>query len=96
MRLEIIANHSVEADLFEALKKHGAGGCYTKMPSLLGVGNSGPRLGDPIWPEENFLLILYCGEEEAFCVARAVAEVKARFEKEGIKLFALQDAREIR
>jgi hypothetical protein len=29
-------------------------------------------------------------------VARAVGEVKARFAEEGIKLFAVQEAREIR
>ena len=96
IRLEIIANHSVEADIFEALQKHAAGAFYTKVPSVQGVGSSNPRLGDPIWPEENFLLILYCGEEEASRVARAVGEVKARFAEEGIKLFAVQEAREIR
>jgi hypothetical protein len=95
MRMEIIANHSVEEDIFEAMKRRGVGGFYTKIPSVQGVGSSNPRLGDPIWPEENFLLIIYCGETEAQQIAQAVAEVKSRFEEEGIKLFAVQDAREI-
>jgi hypothetical protein len=96
MRMEIIANHSVEADIFEALEKHAVGQCYTKIPSVQGVGNSNPRLGDPIWPEENFLLVLYCDEEQAARIARAVAEVKDRFANEGIKLFAVRAAGEIR
>ncbi len=96
MRLEIIANHSVEEDIFEALQRKGVGSFYTRIPSVQGVGNSDPRFGDHIWPEENFLLIIYCSEEEADLIARAVAEVKERFEEEGIKLFAVQDAREIR
>jgi hypothetical protein len=93
MRMEIIANHSVEEDIFEAMERRGVGGFYTKIPSVQGVGTSNPRLGDPIWPEENFLLIIYCGEAEQ--IAQAVAEVKSRFQDEGIKLFAVQDAREI-
>lgn len=96
MRMEIIANHSVEADIFEALEKHAVGQYYTKIPSVQGVGNSNPRLGDPIWPEENFLLVLYCDQEQAARIAQAVAEVKARFANEGIRLFAVRDAVEIR
>jgi hypothetical protein len=95
MRMEIIANHSVEEDILEAMQGRGVGGYYTKIPSVQGVGSSNPRLGDPIWPEENFLLIIYCGEEEAERIAQAVAEVKNRFEDEGIKLFAVNDANEI-
>jgi hypothetical protein len=95
MRLEIIANHSVEMDIMEALQKFDSGSRYTIVPSVHGVGSSNPRLGDPIWPEENFMLVIYCDEEEASRVAHAVADVKARFPDEGIKLFAVQDAREI-
>ncbi len=95
MRLEIFANHSVEVDILEALREHGVGSRYTIIPSVHGVGSSNPRLGDPIWPEENFMLIIYCDEEEASRVAQAVGDVKARFPDEGIKLFAVQDAREI-
>ncbi len=95
MRLEIFANHSVEVDIMEALQERGVGSRYTIIPSVHGVGNSDPRLGDAIWPEENFVLILYCDEEEASHVAQAVADVKSRFPDEGIKLFAIQDAREI-
>jgi len=95
MRLEIIANQSVEEDILEALQRKGMGRFYTKIPSVQGVGNSDPRFGDHIWPEENFLLIIYCTEDEAAQIAQAVAEVKARFNEEGIKLFAIQDAKEI-
>ena len=95
MRMEIIANHSVEEDILEAIEGRGVGGFYTKVPSVQGIGSSNPKLGDPIWPEENFLLIIYCGEREAEQIAQAVAQVKSRFQDEGIKLFAVQDAHEI-
>ena len=95
MRMEIIANHSVEEDIFEAMQRRGVGRFYTKIPSVQGVGSSNPRLGDPIWPEENFLLIIYCSGGEAERITEAVKEVKSRFGEEGIKLFTVPDAREI-
>ena len=89
MRLEIIANHSVEENIHEALKFEGVGKCYTKFPGIIGVGSSGPRMGDSIWPEENFALVIWCEEEEARGIERAVAFVKTKFPDEGIKLFGL-------
>ena len=88
-RIEIIANHSVEENILEALAKEGAGKYYTKYPSIFGVGSSGPRMGDNVWPEENFAIIIWCEEEEARSIERAVAAVKEKFPDEGIKLFGL-------
>jgi hypothetical protein len=87
IRLEIVANHSVEENILEALKFEGVGKYYTKYPTIFGVGKSGPRMGDAIWPEENFALIIWCDEEEARGIERAVAEVKKQYPGEGIKLF---------
>jgi hypothetical protein len=89
IRVEIIANHSVEENILEALANEGAGKYYTRYPSVLGVGSSGPRMGDAIWPEENFVLVVWCEDEEARAISRAVASVKERFPDEGIKVFGL-------
>jgi hypothetical protein len=48
-------------------------------------------MGDAIWPEENFALVIWCEEEEAHRIARAVAAVKGRFPDEGIKFFSLSE-----
>jgi hypothetical protein len=88
-RIEIVANHSVEENILEALVKENAGKYYTKFPSILGVGSAGPRMGDAVWPEENFALVIWCEEEEARAIERAVASVKEKFPGEGIKLFGL-------
>ena len=87
IRVEIVANHSVEENILEALARENAGKYYTKIPSVFGVGHSGPRMGDAIWPEENFIIVIWCDEEEARGIARAVAQVKEHFPDEGIKLF---------
>jgi hypothetical protein len=88
-RIEIIANHSVEENILEALKKEDAGKYYTKYPGIFGIGSAGPRMGDAVWPEENFALVIWCEEEEARALERAVASVKEKFPGEGIKIFGL-------
>ena len=90
IRLEIIANNSVEENILDAFKAEGVGKYYTKYPGVHGVGSSGPRMGDAIWPEENFALVIFCEVEEALGIERAVAAVKKRFPNEGIKLFGIQ------
>jgi NDP-sugar pyrophosphorylase family protein len=87
IRVEVVANHSVEENILEALKAEGVGKFYTKYPSVFGVGAKGPRMGDAIWPEENFALVVWCEEDEARGIARAVDRVKEHFPDEGIKVF---------
>jgi hypothetical protein len=90
-RVEIIANHSVEENILDALAQEGVGKFYTKYANVFGVGSSGPRMGDAIWPEENFAMIIWCEEEEARGIARAVAAVKKQFPDEGIRVFGLPE-----
>jgi hypothetical protein len=89
LRIEIVANHSVEENILEAFAREEVGKHYTKYPNVFGVGSSGPRMGDAVWPEENFALVVWCEEEEARGIAHAVAAVKEQFPDEGIKLFGL-------
>jgi hypothetical protein len=91
LRIEIIANHSVEENILEALGEEGAAKYYTRYPNLHGVGSSGPRMGDAIWPEENFALVVWCEEAEALRIERAVKKVKELFPEEGIKIFGLPE-----
>ena len=88
-RIEIIANQSIEADIMEALQARGAAKCHTRIPVAHGVGRSGPRQGDPVWPEENFVLIVYCDEPESHQIREAIREIKKLFPNEGVKLFEM-------
>jgi hypothetical protein len=92
IRIEIIANHSVEENILDALKAEGAGKYYTKYPNIFGAGSSGPRMGDAIWPETNFAMVIWCDEEEARAIGRAVDKVKRQFPNEGVKVFGLPPA----
>jgi hypothetical protein len=91
IRLEIIANHSVEENILDALAHEKAGGHYSKFSGVFGAGRSGPRMGDAVWPEENFALVIWCELEEAAAIERAIVSVKRSYPNEGIKLFGLPD-----
>jgi hypothetical protein len=89
IRIEIFANHSVEEDILDALAKEQVGKYYTKIPGIFGVGSSGPRKGDAVWPEENFSLVIWCEKDEAETISHAIEAVKQKFPDEGIKLFGI-------
>ncbi len=64
-RVELIANQSVEEDIFEAFEERDIVKAFTKIPGVQGSGNTTPKQGDHIWPEENFYLLIICDENEA-------------------------------
>ncbi len=88
-RVEIIANLSVEEDLMEAFATAGLVKAYTKIPVVHGSGRSDPKMGDAVWPEENFILLVYCNEAEAIQIEEIVAGIKTKFRNEGIKVFTI-------
>ena len=89
MRIEVVANRSVEENLLDAFREEGVAKFYTKYPVVLGIGSSGPRMGDAIWPEENFVLVVWCEDEEVHGIEKAISTVKKQFPDEGIKFFKL-------
>ncbi len=86
-RVEIIANHSVEQDITGILQTRNLLDYYTKIPNVHGRGNSDPKRGDHIWPEENFILIIYCNDNKALEIEKSVEEIQTKFPNEGICCF---------
>ena len=91
-RIEIIANNAVEDDIAEALHEFNAGKKYTKIVGVMGEGRSTPKHGDSVWPEENFIMIIYCEDQEAQAIKTAISRVKQVFPNEGIKLFEMSSS----
>ncbi|HSV55955.1 MAG TPA: hypothetical protein VLH39_02470 [Magnetospirillaceae bacterium] len=88
-RVEIVANRSVQEDLMDALAAANVARSHTLIPVAHGMGRQGRRTGEAVWPEENFVLIIYCEEVEALTIAEVVARIKKSFPREGVKLFEL-------
>ncbi|OQY37709.1 MAG: hypothetical protein B6229_07870 [Spirochaetaceae bacterium 4572_7] len=89
IRLEIISNNTIEFDILEALEAVTKDLKFSKITSVHGRGNSSPKQGDAIWPEENFIFIIYCTEELAKQYITAISTVKSRFKQEGLKVFSV-------
>lgn len=89
VRVEVIANRSVQEDFFERLRKRDIGTHYTLFPEVQGAGDAGPRRGDHIWPEENFVYVAYVSAEDARGIKEEVEALKAFFQDEGIRFFAV-------
>ncbi len=88
-RFEIIANNAVEEDIMEALANKKTSRFYTRLNGVHGSGYSDPKMGNPVWPEENFILIIYCEDSEGGEIKQAVESVKLKFPDEGIRCFAI-------
>lgn len=86
-RTEVVLNRAIEEDLMERLHHYGVASRYTVFVGVQGVGSSGERRGDHVWPEENIVVLFYLTEEDSALVVKAVRELKQRFPNEGIKLF---------
>jgi hypothetical protein len=85
-RVEIIGNHSIQSDLFEALEIMELDNRYSLVSSIIGMGSNGGRLGTTVWPEENFLMILYLNKKQVDSLFPLVQRIKEKFPDEGIKM----------
>lgn len=83
-RLEIIANQSVREELVEKLEARLPEIEYTLIPLVQGKGRRKRKEGTRTWPETNFYLLAYLGEEDFAAAAAAMGELRRRFPDEGI------------
>lgn len=88
-RVEIIAAQAVREDILESLSLLGVPSHHTIIPVVHGRGNTMPKLGDAVWPEENFLMIIYCEDDVVRRIEQAVELVRKKYDHEGIGLFVL-------
>ena len=88
LRVEVVANRAVQEDFFEAIESRGITGHYTLWPEVQGSGDAGPRRGDHVWPEENFVFVSYLTRAEALGLREAVDAVREVFPDEGVRMFA--------
>lgn len=85
-RIEIICNNSVFEDVQELLLELRVK-AYTKIENVHGVGTEGQKWGDAVWPQENFIMTIYCGSDSLSEIVDGFRALKTRFPTEGLKLF---------
>ncbi|MGH0053113.1 MAG: PG0541 family transporter-associated protein [Sphaerochaetaceae bacterium] len=88
-RVEIMAAQAILEDILEALEHYEVPMHYTIIPTAQGKGNTIPKLGDGVWPEENFVLIMYCEEVILEKIEKALHLVQKKYDHEGIGYFVI-------
>ncbi len=90
-RIEIIYSQPLEEDIFAAIKDVPEAKFFTIVPGVHGKGYSTPKMGDPVWPELNNLMLIYCESDHAAeAIERGVGTVRERYPNEGLALFRLK------
>ncbi len=84
-----VYNMAADEEVMEALSEAGVDE-YTKWPRVLGVGRTGPRLDEHVWPGANCVLFAVLPDDRA---ARALEALRKLSEtvgrKEGLRAFLL-------
>lgn len=88
-RVEIMAAQAIQQDILDAFALFEVPPQYTIIPSAHGRGHTSPKLGDATWPEENFILIMYCEDAVVERIERSLDLVKKKYDHEGIGFFVL-------
>ncbi len=88
-RVEIMGAQAILEDVLEALEHYEVPMHYTVIPTAHGKGNTIPKLGDNVWPEENFVLIIYCEDVVLEKIEKALELVRKRYDHEGIGYFVI-------
>ncbi len=91
IRIEIIANHSVQEEIIKNLEAVIPDFCYSLVPLVYGRGKKSYKLGNTTWPETNFILLAYCANSAEQDIRTVIEYEKQKFPDEGIKIFVLHD-----
>jgi hydrophobic/amphiphilic exporter-1 (mainly G- bacteria), HAE1 family len=91
VKVEIIANKSVQENIIDMLEQVIPGVQYTIVPTVMGRGGDNYKLGTTTWPEQNFLMLAYMSKENLSMVQAVIEILKRKFPKEGIKLFLMEN-----
>jgi len=86
--LMICYNEAMDLEVMESLEA-----CclknYTKICGAYGRGtSSGTHLGNDIWPGQNNILYIACGEEQCANLLAIVKKLRQQLGHEGIKAFS--------
>ena len=83
-KLEIILSQSVEEDFFSKCKRKNVCKAYTKIDNVMGEGLQVPKMGTPIWPQLNSMIIVVCSDSEANEIKRIVIDLRLDYPDDGI------------
>ena len=90
MKFVIISyNIAIHQEVMEILENIGIES-FTRFEKVQGVGkNSGPHLGDHIWPAVNSAIFVVIDNEKKNKLIEAIKNLRETLKQEGVKAFVL-------
>ena len=83
-RIEVFLTQAIEEDFIDyfekACKEENEKCKFTKIENIMGQGNTSPKMGDPVWPQLNVMIIIYCNEK----IAKRVAGIMDVLHKQSV------------
>ena len=83
-RLEITMSQAIEEDFINSFLAKDTGKMFTKIPVVMGQGNSEPKMGDAIWPQLNCMYIVICSDKEEKVIVDIIQSLHKMYPKEGL------------
>ncbi len=88
-RIEIIFSQALEEDIIGSLKDIPEAQFYSIIPEVWGKGYSTPKMGSPVWPETNEIMIMYCDNAVEKKITSRIKELQAKYTREGLAYFVM-------
>lgn len=88
-RIEIIFSQALEEDIIDSLKDIPEAQFYSIIPEVWGKGYSTPKMGSPVWPETNEIMIMYCDDSVESQITSRIKDLQAKYTREGLAYFVM-------
>lgn len=84
----IIFNNALEPEILDILKKVQVK-AYTRWDKVKGVGETGPHMGDEIWPAWNTMIMSALDSDKKKALSEEIKKLRERFPDQGVRMLVL-------
>jgi hypothetical protein len=84
----IIFNNALEPEILDILKKVQVK-AFTRWDKVKGVGETGPHMGDEVWPAWNTAIMSALGSDKKEALSEEIKKLRERFPDQGVKMLVL-------
>jgi hypothetical protein len=84
----IIFNNALEPEILDILKKVQVR-TYTRWDKVKGVGETGPHMGDEVWPAWNTMIMSALDSDKKDALSEEIKKLREQFPEQGVKMLVL-------
>ena len=84
----IIYNNALEPEILDILKKVQVK-AYTKWDKVKGMGETGPHMGDEVWPAWNTMIMSALDSDKKKALSEEIKKLRELFPEQGVKMLVL-------